>query len=193
MVYQLKLREIIRRSNESLQDFCKRVAITASRAYPSSPNEREKSGIFAIVRGCRSNMVKHAAFTNTFKPGTIDNAVQLIWQMENRSYVYHMDIERKDGTIVFDEIDEQRSSTLSSSDDLNWKSSSQRNFDSSNSSPKRSREISSSYSQRNFENNVSPKYSRGCYTCADHNNFVKDCPRDKSRSPSSRRVQLKRC
>ena len=61
LVYQLKLREITRRSNESLQDFCKRVAITANKAYPSSPNERERSGIFAIVSGCRSDMVKHAA------------------------------------------------------------------------------------------------------------------------------------
>ena len=38
LVYQLKLQEITRRSNESLQDFCKRVAITANKAYPSSPN-----------------------------------------------------------------------------------------------------------------------------------------------------------
>ena len=76
LVYQLKLREITRRSNESLQDFCKRVAITANKAYPSSPNERERSGIFAIVRGCRSDMIKHAALTNTFKPDTIDKESQ---------------------------------------------------------------------------------------------------------------------
>ena len=56
LVYQLKLREIARRSNETFQDFCKRVAITANKAYPSSPVEREKSGIFAIIRGCRSDM-----------------------------------------------------------------------------------------------------------------------------------------
>ena len=135
LVYQLKLREITRRSNESLQDFCKRVAITANKVYPFSPNERERSGIFAIVRGCRSDMVKHAALTNTFKPDTIDNAVQLIWEMENRSKVYHMDIERKNGAVVFDEIDEQQSSTHSPSDDLKWKSSSQRHFDCLNSSP----------------------------------------------------------
>ena len=181
LVYQLKLREITRRSNESLQDFYKRVAITANKAYPSSPVEREKSGIFAIIRGCRSDMVKHAALTNTFKPDTIDKVVQLIWEMENRSKVYQMDLERKDGAIVFDEIDEQQSSTHSPSDDLKWKSSSQRNFDSSNSSPTRSREISRSYSRRNSENNVSPKYTRGCYTCGDHNHFVKDCPHNKSR------------
>ena len=60
--------------------------------------------------------------------------------MENRSKVYQMDLERKDGAIVFDEIDEQQSSTHSPSDDLKWKSSSQRNFDSSNASPTRSRE-----------------------------------------------------
>ena len=192
LVYQLKLREITRGSNESLQDFCKRVAITANRAYPSSPNERERSGIFAIVRGCRSDMVKHAALTNTFKPDTIDKAVQLIWEMENRSKVYQMDLERKDGAIVYDEIDEQQSSTHSPSDDLKWKSSSQRNFDSSNSSPTRDREISRSYSRRNSENNVSPKYTRGCYTYGDHNHFVKDCQHNKSRSPSPRKVQFEK-
>ena len=192
LVYQLKLREITRRSNESLQDFCKRVAITANKAYPSSPVEREKSGIFAIIRGCRSDMVKHEALTNTFKPDTIDKAVQLIWEMENRSKVYQMDLERKDGAIVFDEIDGQQSSTHSPSDDLKWKSSSQRNFDSSYSSLTRSREISRSYSRRNSENNVSPKYTRGCYTCGDHNHFVKDCPHNKSRSPSPRKVQFEK-
>ena len=59
------------------------------------------SGIIAIIRSCRSDMVKHAAHTNTFKPDTIDKAIQLIWDMENRSKVYHMDIERKNGAIVF--------------------------------------------------------------------------------------------
>ena len=180
LVYQLKSCEKTRQSNESLQDFCRRVAITVNKAYPSSPNEREKSGIFAIVHGCRSDMVKHAALTNTFKPDTIYKAVQLIWEMENRSKIYHMDLEQKDGAIVFDEIDEQQSSTHSPSDDLKWKSSFQRHFDSSNSSPTRSREISRSYSRRNSENNVSPKYTRGCYTCGDHNHFVKDCPHNKS-------------
>ena len=192
LVYQLKLREITRRSNESLQDFCKRVAITANKAYPSSPNERERSGIFAIVRGCRSDMVKHAALTNTFKSDTIDKAVQLIWEMENRSKIFQMDLERKDGAIVFDEIDEQQSSTHSPSDDLKWKSSSQRNFDSSNSSPTRDREISRSYSRRSSENNVSRKYTRGCYTYGDHNHFVKDCQHNKSRSPSPRKVQFEK-
>ena len=119
-------------------------------------------------------MVKHAALTNTFKPDTIDKAVQLIWEMENRSKVYQMDLERKDGAIVFDEIDEQQSSTHSPSDDLKWKSSSERNFDSSNSSPTRNREISRRYSGRNSENNV------------------KDCPHNKSRSPSPRKVQFEK-
>ena len=138
-------------------------------------------------------MVKHAALTNTFKPDTIDKAVQLIWEMENRSKVYQMDLERKDGAIVFNEIDEQQSSTHSPSDDLKWKWSFQRNFDSSNSSPTWSREISRSYSRRNSENNVSPKYTHGCFTCGDHNHFVKDCPHNKSRSPSPRKVQFERC
>ena len=114
---------MIRRSNESLQDFCKRVAITPNKAYPSSPIERKKSAIFAIIRGCRSDMVKHAALTNTFKPDPIDKAVQVIWEIDNHSRVYQMDIERKNGAIVFEEIDEHRSSTHSSSHDLNWKSS----------------------------------------------------------------------
>ena len=92
LVYQMKLREITGRWNESLQDFCERVAITANEAYPSPSNERERSGIFAIVRGCRSDMVtvNHAALTNTLKSDTIEKAVQLIWEMENRSKVYHM-------------------------------------------------------------------------------------------------------
>ena len=51
LVYQLKLDEITRRSNESLQDFCKHVVITTNKEYPSSPNKLEKSGIFAIICG----------------------------------------------------------------------------------------------------------------------------------------------
>ena len=43
----------------------RRSLITASKAYPSS-NEHEKIGICTIVRGCRSDMAKHAALTNTF-------------------------------------------------------------------------------------------------------------------------------
>ena len=75
--------------------------------------------------------------------------------------------------IAFDEIDEQQSPTHPSSDDWNWRSSFKRNFDRFNSPHIQRRKISRSYSQRNSQNNVSPKYIRGCYTSADHNHFVK--------------------
>ena len=56
LVYQLKLQKITRRSNESLQGFCKRVAITANKPYPSSPNKCEESGIFANIQSDMVNM-----------------------------------------------------------------------------------------------------------------------------------------
>ena len=77
------------------------------------------------------------------------------------------------GIIAFDEIDEQQSPTHPSSDDWNWRSSFKRNFDRLNSSHIQRREISRSYSQRNSQNNVSPKYIRGCHTSGDHNHYVK--------------------
>ena len=77
------------------------------------------------------------------------------------------------GIIAFDEIDEQQSPTHPSSDDWNWRSSFKRNFDRLNSSHIQCREISRSYSQRNSQNNVSPKYIRGCHTSGDHNHYVK--------------------
>ena len=79
------------------------------------------------------------------------------------------------GIIAFDEIDEQQSPTHPSSDDWNWRSSFKRNFDRLNSSPIQCREISRSYSQRNSQYNVSPKYIRGCHTSGDHNHYVKRC------------------
>ena len=77
------------------------------------------------------------------------------------------------GIIAFDEIDEQQSPTHPSSDDWNWRSSFKRNFDRLNSSPIQCREISRSYSQRNSQYKVSPKYIRGCHTSGDHNHYVK--------------------
>ena len=77
------------------------------------------------------------------------------------------------GIIAFDEIDEQQSPTHPSSDDWNWRSSFKRNFDRLNSFHIQRREISRSYSQRNYQNNVSPKYIRGCHASGDHNHFVK--------------------
>ena len=77
------------------------------------------------------------------------------------------------GIIAFDEIDEQQSPTHPSSDDWNWKSSFKRNFHRLNSSHIQRRDISRSYSQRNSQNNVSPKYIRGCHASGDHNHFVK--------------------
>ena len=77
------------------------------------------------------------------------------------------------GIIAFDEIDEQQSPTHPSSDDWNWRSSFKQNFDRLNSSHIQRREISISNSQRNSQNNVSPKYIRGCHASGDHNHFVK--------------------
>ena len=62
----------------------------ANKAYPDSAGEQEKAGVFAIVSGCRSDMVKYAALANTFKAETIDDAVQKI-DMENRGKAYHLD------------------------------------------------------------------------------------------------------
>ena len=76
------------------------------------------------------------------------------------------------GIIAFDEIDEQQSPTHPSSDDWNWRSSFKRNFDRLNSSHIQCREISRSYSQRNSQNNVSPKYIRGCHASGDHCNAL---------------------
>ena len=81
--------------------------------------------------------------------------------------------ESRPGIIAFDEIDEQQSPTHPSSDDWNWRSSFKRNFDRLNSCHIQRREISRSYSQRNSQNNVSPKYIRGCHASGDHNHFVK--------------------
>ena len=89
--YKQQLLEIVREPKESLQAFCKRVAVIANKAYPDSAGEREKAGVLAIVRGCRSDMVKYAALTNTFKAETIDDAIQQIVDMENRGKAYHLD------------------------------------------------------------------------------------------------------
>ena len=89
--YKQQLLEIVREPKESLQAFCKRVAVIANKAYPDSAGEREKAGVLAIVRGCRSDMVKYAALANTFKAETIDDAVQQIVDMENRGKAYHLD------------------------------------------------------------------------------------------------------
>ena len=69
------------------------------------------------------------------------------------------------GIIAFDEIDEQQSPTHPSSDDWNWRSSFKRNFDRLNSSHIQRREISRSYSQRNSQTNVSPKYMYTWLSC----------------------------
>ena len=89
--YKQQLLEIVREPKESLQAFCKRVAVIANKAYPDSAGEREKAGVLAIVRGCRSDMVKYAALANMFKAETIDDAVQQIVDMENRGKAYHLD------------------------------------------------------------------------------------------------------
>ena len=89
--YKQQLLEIAREPKESLQAFCKRVTVIANKAYPDSAGEQEKAGVLAIVRSCRSDMVKYAALANTFKAETIDDAVQQIVDMKNRGKAYHLD------------------------------------------------------------------------------------------------------
>ena len=89
--YQQQLLEITRKSGESLQEFCGRVAMLAVKAYPFSSYEREENGVTAIIRGCNSDYVKQAALTNTFQARTIDDAVRLLVDMENRNKVFQVD------------------------------------------------------------------------------------------------------
>ena len=86
--YQKKLQEISRQSGESLQKFSLRVADLANKAYPLSSKDRESNGVTAIIRGCNSDYVKHAALTNHFNVKTIDAAIDLLYDMENRSHVF---------------------------------------------------------------------------------------------------------
>ena len=83
--YKQQLLEIVREPKESLQAFCKRVVVVANKAYQDSAGEREKAGVLAIVRGCRSDMVKYAALANTFQAETIDDQMPfnklLIWKI----------------------------------------------------------------------------------------------------------------
>ena len=90
-LYQQQLLEITRKSGESLQEFCGRVAMLAVQAYPFSSYEREENGVTAIIRGCNSDYVKQAALTNTFQASAIDDAVRLLVDMENRNKVFQVD------------------------------------------------------------------------------------------------------
>ena len=92
-VYKQQLLEItlVREPKESLQAFCKCVAVVANKAHPESAGEKEKAWVLAIVHGCHSDMVKYAALAYTLKAETIDDAVQQIVDMENRGKAYHLD------------------------------------------------------------------------------------------------------
>ena len=171
----------------SLCSIFKHVAITTIYAHPPFPDECNKIVCFKIVRGCRSNMVKHAALTDTFNPDIIDTALQLLWDMENRSKVYMIWIQKLELLLL---IKLKNNNLQRIHHRMIRRSSCQQNFDSSNSSSPWRREISRSYYRRNFENNTSPKYTCGCYTCGDHNYFVKDCPRNKFKPPLVRKGQF---
>ena len=86
--YQKQLQEISRQSGETLQKFSLRVADLANKAYPLSSKDRESNGVTAIIRGCNSDYVKQAALTNHFNVKTIDAAIDLLYDMENRSHVF---------------------------------------------------------------------------------------------------------
>ena len=86
--YQKQLQEISRQSGETLQKFSLRVADLANKAYHLSSKDRESNGVTAIIRGCNSDYVKQAALTNHFNVKTIDAAIDLLYDMENRSHVF---------------------------------------------------------------------------------------------------------
>ena len=86
--YQKQLQEISRQSGETLQKFSLFVADLANKAYLLSSKDRESNGVTAIIRGCNSDYVKQAALTNHFNVKTIDAAIDLLYNMENRSHVF---------------------------------------------------------------------------------------------------------
>ena len=86
--YQKQLQEISCQSGETLQKFSLRVADLANKAYPLSSKDRESNGVNAIIRGCNSDYVKQAALTNHYNVKTIDAAIDLLHDMENRSHVF---------------------------------------------------------------------------------------------------------
>ena len=86
--YQKQLQDLSRQSGETLQKFSLRVADLANKAYPLSSKDRESNGVTAIIRGCNSDYVKQAALTNHSNVKTIDAAIDLLYDMENRSHVF---------------------------------------------------------------------------------------------------------
>ena len=82
------MQEISRQSGETLQKFSLRVADLANKAYLLSSKDRESNGVTVIIRGCNSDYVKQAALTNHFNVKTIDAAIGLSYDMENRSHVF---------------------------------------------------------------------------------------------------------
>ena len=85
--YQKQMQEISRQSGET---FSLHVADLANKAYPLSSKDRESNGVTAINHGCNSDYVKQAALTNHFNVKTIDAAIDLLYDMENRSHVFQL-------------------------------------------------------------------------------------------------------
>ena len=63
----------------------------ANKTYPLSNKDRETNGVTAIIRGCNSDYVKQAALTNHFNVKTIDEAIDLWYDIEQRSHVLQFD------------------------------------------------------------------------------------------------------
>ena len=203
--YRRQLLEIIRKPGETIQKFCSRVAVLANKAYPLSSREREDKGVAAIIRGCNFESVKRAAITNSFNANTIDEAVSLIMDMENRSQVYRLDKDQSNlrSVNVFSSYDRipERLSREFRDDDRDLPTNYRRNSDYMY--PKRERDertftpssvTSKHHSSRshhsrdlspidvlprnraNPRDSLNPDNPSACYICGDHDHFVEYCP-----------------
>jgi len=86
--YQEELFLVTRKSGESIRSFGIRVDGLATKAFPFSPEERERQGIKALVRGCRYDYIEQSYVTKQFDAKTIDEAVQRMFIMHRDYNLY---------------------------------------------------------------------------------------------------------
>ena len=203
--YRRQLVEFIKKPGETIQKFCSRVTVLANKVYPLSSREREENGVAAIIRGCNFESVRRAAITNSFNANTIDEAVNLIMDMENRSQVYRLDKHLPSLRSVhvfgsYDRIPERLSCEFRDEDrDLptNFRQYSnymyperdrdERTFPPSSVTSRRhssrshnSRDLSPidvlPRNRANPRDSLNPINPSACYICGAHNHFVENCP-----------------
>ena len=201
--YQKQLSEITRKPGESMQEFHRRVAILANKAYPLSPTEREKYGVEAIIKGCNLDSVQLVAVAKDWDGRTIDETVNWIMDLESRYHSYNLDKHQLNlrSTNVRDSYDRvtERPSRRSRDNyrDLpaNYRQKSdyvsperdrdERSFSPSTSVNRRRNSKSHYYSRdkspvNDFSRNRSESRDNhnpsACYICGDHNHFIKNCP-----------------